>query len=152
MDCADAEANPSALSVPRNSQGTSPDLSRSLAPTEGAQAPAAASTTNDSSEEQPPLGTAVGRRSRGTRPHYRSAPAPVSPCRYISLPSRHSVQSWAPLFLAAIQLEGAALHGLLSAGLIVAFARTASLPLLRPQLLLLPPQLNINSPSASLAC
>ena len=77
VKCADPEANPSALNVPRNSQGTSPDLSRGLAPTEGAQAPAAASTTNDSSEEQPPLGTAVSRRNRGTRPHYRSAPAPV---------------------------------------------------------------------------
>ena len=93
MGCADPEANPSALSVPRNSQGASPDLSRGLAPTEGAQAPAAASTTNDSSEEQPPLGTAVGRRNRGTRPHYRSAPAPVRSFQS-SGPSRlHSASS-----------------------------------------------------------
>ena len=79
---ADPEANPSALNVARNAPAMSPDISRTLAPTEGAQAPADVSTTNDSSETVPPLGSAIARRNRGSRPRFgvpTTAPAPVSP-------------------------------------------------------------------------
>ena len=79
MQCADPEANPSALNVARNAPALSPDISRTLAPTQGAEAPAELSTTNDSSETVPPLGSAVARRNRGNRPRYGSpTTAPVS--------------------------------------------------------------------------
>ena len=77
--CADPEANPSALTASRNAPAMSPDISRTLAPTVGAQAPADVSTTNDSSETVPPLGSAIAQRNRGSHPRFGRAPAPVRP-------------------------------------------------------------------------
>ena len=86
MQSADPEDYPSALNVPRNAAAPSPDISRTLPPTIGAEAPADGSTTNDSSEVEPPIGTSIARRNRGSRAERASfLAAPVSTFLTLSL-------------------------------------------------------------------
>jgi hypothetical protein len=86
MQYADPENYPSALNVPRNAAAPSPDISRTLPPTIGAEVPAAGSTTDDSSEIEPPIGTSIARRSRGSRAERASSlAAPVGIPPYSSI-------------------------------------------------------------------
>ena len=96
MQYADPENYPSALNVPRNAAAPSPDISRTLPPTIGAEAPAAGSTTDDSSE------------IRAAHRHLHCTPQPRQPCRTRLLPRRtglylpYSFIQWSGLRKAAL--------------------------------------------------